>query len=203
MTCPWQPPLLPSSYATLISSLSFSAVLLQVSFDRKRFLLTSGVHVIATLVSSSLPFLNTCPIYRHLLILIISSIDWVFVLSLSYWLLILLGQYIRSIGISSEMPHLLMSLIVILQHSDRYINADITLLLKSSRCRCSASTHDSVQGRHFWLSVTWIWYHRLFLPWLLWILGMYILEHPCGLAFPSISHVCLPLHSFSLSGVDL
>ena len=116
-----------------ISSLSFSAVLLQVSFGRPRFRLPSGVHVIAILVSSSLPFLNTCPIYRHLLILILSSIVCVFVLSLSCWLLILFGQYIRSILLRHlfwNASHILMSPIVILQHSDPYINTDSTLLLK-------------------------------------------------------------------------
>ena len=52
----------------LISFLSFSDVLLQVSLDLPLFRLPSGVQVSATFWSSSFPFLSTYPMYRHLLI---------------------------------------------------------------------------------------------------------------------------------------
>ena len=94
---PWQSPLLPSSSA--IQFCPFLSLLFYSQVSLGRFLLPSCSYVIATFVSSSLPFLNTCPMYLHPLActVILSSVVRMIVLSLSCWLLIIFGRYICSI----------------------------------------------------------------------------------------------------------
>ena len=115
-----------------ISFLSFSAVLLQVSLGLPLFRLPSGVRMRARFWSFSFPFLSTCQLYRHLLIFMLSSIVWVWIISISVWLLILFGQGTSNILLRHlfwNASHFFMSATVIFQHLDPYISIDFTLLL--------------------------------------------------------------------------
>ena len=105
-----------------ISLLSFSAVLLQVSLGLPPFRLPSDVQVRATFWFSLFPFLSTCRMYRYFLIYnMLSSIVWVWVLSLRIWLLISFSQNTRNILLRHlfwNASHFFMSATVIFQHSD-------------------------------------------------------------------------------------
>ena len=78
--------------------------------------------------SSSFPLLRTCPIYRHLLV-ISSSVVWVWSLSLSTWLLIFFDQNFRNIllrHLFCNNLHFLIPATVIFPHSDPFISIELT-----------------------------------------------------------------------------
>lgn len=113
---------------------SFSIVRLHVVLGLPLFLFPTGVHLRATLVMSSDGLRRTWP--SHLLLFCISkvSMSLVLVISCKSLLEILLGQNIFIIFLRHvlwKLESLLMSLSVILQHSEPYRSTDNTQLLYS------------------------------------------------------------------------